>query len=64
MLDEFQAGQEFLLEKFQDRVLQIEKEQANWTSILHSRSFLGSCIQFFSLAAEWLLTLLGAAQSL
>jgi len=64
VLDEFQAGHEYLLEKFQDRVLQVEKEQANWTSILNSRSFLGSCMQFFGLVAEWLLTLLGAAQTL
>ena len=47
-----------MVQTLKDRFSVVEKQQYNWTSILHDTSFLRKNIQFFGLAAEWLLSLL------
>ena len=54
-----EARQDVLMvQTLKDRFSVVEKQQYNWTSILHDTSFLRKHIQFFGLAAEWLLSLL------
>ena len=62
-ITDLEARQDILMvETLKDRFLVVERQQYNWTSILHDTSFLRKNIQFFGLAAEWLLSLLETSQ--
>jgi len=62
---DLQAGHDVLMvQTLKDRFSVVERQQYNWTSILHDTSFLIKNIHFFGLAAEWLLSLLEASQPL
>lgn len=47
-----------MVQTLKDRFSVVERQQYNWTSILHDTSFLRKNLHFFGLAAEWLLSLL------
>ena len=51
-----------MVHTLKDRFSVVERQQYNWTSILHDTSFLRKNIHFFGLAAEWLLSLLEPSQ--
>ena len=51
-----------MVQTLKDRFSVVERQQYNWTSILHDTSFLRKSIHFFGLAAEWLLSLLETTQ--
>ena len=64
-ITDLQARNDVLMVKtLKDRFSVVERQQYNWTSILHDTSFLTKNIHFFGLAAEWLLSLLDTTKLL
>ena len=62
-ITDLQTGPDVLMvQTLKHRFTVVERQQYNWTSILHDTSFLRKNIHFFGLAAEWLLSLLETTQ--